>query len=114
MYIFFGVEDCNLLFVDELRGCLVIFLGGCVVEEVVYYGCVFIGFFDDIKCVIDLVYKVVVEYGFSFIIGLILLVILFGGGFDDIGSFFFWGKDQVIFSFLVFGFKFMDDGDISN
>lgn len=65
IYIFFINEDRYFFFVDELRGRLVIFFGGRVVEEVVYKGRVLIGVFDDIRRVIDMVYKVIVEYGLS-------------------------------------------------
>lgn len=109
-----GAEDRNLLFVDELRGRLVTLLGGRAAEEVVYHGRVSTGSLDDIKRATDLAYKAVAEYGLSPIIGPISLATLSGGGLDDTGSSFSWGKDQVISSFLAFGSKFMDDGDISN
>uniref|UniRef100_A0A7I4CH08 AAA+ ATPase domain-containing protein n=1 Tax=Physcomitrium patens TaxID=3218 RepID=A0A7I4CH08_PHYPA len=89
-----GAEDRNLLFVDELRGRLVTLLGGRAAEEVVYHGRVSTGSLDDIKRATDLAYKAVAEYGLSPIIGPISLATLSGGGLDDTGSSFSWGKDQ--------------------
>lgn len=90
-----GAEDRNLLFIDELRGRLVILLGGRAAEEVVYHGRVSTGALDDIKRATDLAYKAVAEYGLSSTIGPISISTLSGGGLDETGGSFTWGKDQV-------------------
>jgi cell division protease FtsH len=89
-----GAEDRNLLFIDELRGRLVILLGGRAAEEVVYHGRVSTGALDDIKRATDLAYKAVAEYGLSSTIGPISISTLSGGGLDETGGSFTWGKDQ--------------------
>jgi cell division protease FtsH len=91
-----GAEDRNLLFIDELRGRLVTLLGGRAAEEVVYHGRVSTGALDDIKRATDLAYKAVAEYGLNPDIGPISLATLSGGGLDETGGSFSWGKDQVI------------------
>ena len=97
-----GAEDRNLLFIDELRGRLVTLLGGRAAEEVVYHGRVSTGALDDIKRATDLAYKAVAEYGLNPDIGPISLATLSGGGLDETGGSFSWGKDQVYPNFLVF------------
>lgn len=87
-------EDRYLLFVDELRGRLVTLLGGRAAEEVVYSGRVSTGALDDIKRATDFAYKAVAEYGLNSSIGPMSLATLSGGGLDDSGSAFPWGKDQ--------------------
>lgn len=89
-----GAEDRNLLFIDELRGRLVTLLGGRAAEEVVYHGRVSTGALDDIKRATDLAYKAVAEYGLNPDIGPISLATLSGGGLDETGGSFSWGKDQ--------------------
>ncbi|KAG0555058.1 hypothetical protein KC19_12G141000 [Ceratodon purpureus] len=89
-----GAEDRNLLFIDELRGRLVTLLGGRAAEEVVYHGRVSTGALDDIKRATDLAYKAVAEYGLNSDIGPISLATLSGGGLDETGGSFSWGKDQ--------------------
>lgn len=55
-------EDCYFVSCVELCNCLVVLLGGCVVEVLVM-GEVFIGVVDDFVKVIDIVYDMVVCYG---------------------------------------------------
>lgn len=92
-----AAEDRYLLFIDELRGRLVTLLGGRAAEDVVYSGRVSTGALDDIKRATDLAYKAVAEYGLNTHIGPISLATLSGGGLDEAGGSFSWGKDQVPF-----------------
>jgi cell division protease FtsH len=100
-----AAEDRYLFFVDELRGRLVTLLGGRAAEEVVYSGRVSTGALDDIKRATDVAYKAVAEYGLNSSIGPMSLATLSGGGLDESGGSFPWGKDQVtILIFLPDGF----------
>ncbi|CAK9266041.1 unnamed protein product [Sphagnum jensenii] len=89
-----AAEDRYLFFVDELRGRLVTLLGGRAAEEVVYSGRVSTGALDDIKRATDVAYKAVAEYGLNSSIGPMSLATLSGGGLDESGGSFPWGKDQ--------------------
>ncbi len=80
-------------------------LGGRAAEEVVYSGRVSTGALDDIKRATDVAYKAVAEYGLNSSIGPMSLATLSGGGLDESGGSFPWGKDQVpILIFLPDGF----------
>ncbi|GAB2274450.1 ATP-dependent zinc metalloprotease FTSH 9, chloroplastic [Dionaea muscipula] len=76
-------EDRYLLFDDELRGRLVILLGGRAAEEVIYAGRVSTGALDDIRRATDMAYKAVAEYGLNQTIGPVSLGTLSSGGIDE-------------------------------
>lgn len=96
-----------MLFIDELRGRLVTLLGGRAAEEFVYAGRVSTGALDDIRRATDMAYKAVAEYGLNPTIGPISMATLSGGGADESGGV-PWGRDQVVFSFLVNVISFLN------
>ncbi|KAA8549370.1 hypothetical protein F0562_001054 [Nyssa sinensis] len=87
-------EDRYLLFIDELRGRLVTYLGGRAAEEVVYSGRVSTGALDDIQRATDMAYKAVAEYGLNQTIGPVSLATLTRGGIDESRGSISWGRDQ--------------------
>eukprot|EP00271_Cylindrocystis_brebissonii_P006162 TRINITY_DN18798_c0_g1_i1.p1 TRINITY_DN18798_c0_g1~~TRINITY_DN18798_c0_g1_i1.p1 ORF type:complete len:938 (+),score=139.72 TRINITY_DN18798_c0_g1_i1:301-3114(+) len=97
-------EERSLVFADEMRGHLVVLLGGRAAEEVAFGGRVSTGAMDDIRRATDMAYKAVAEYGLNAAVGPLSLPTLAAGGFGEggAGGGLPWGgKDQGVVTELV-------------
>lgn len=72
---FFFEEDCYSLFKCVLESQICLLFGGCIVEEMIFgFEGVIIGVFNDIMCVIQLVWNMVIKWGLFEKFGLLMYV----------------------------------------